>query len=97
MIHGKFCGAMHEWLYKSPQEVFRCYSIGKGIFRGYLTPANVPAILPIPPFSGRAVGNVGGIDQVYVERVTQSSNDSISCSLSPNVAFPQGAFGTSTV
>ena len=74
-------GAMREWLYKSPQEVFRCYSIGKGIFRVYLTPANVPAILPIPSFSGRAVGNVGGIDQVYVERVTQSSNDSISCSI----------------
>ena len=72
---------MREWFYKSPQEVFRCYSIGKGIFRRYLTPANVLEILPIPSFSGRAVRNVGGIDQVYVEQVTRSSNDSISCSI----------------
>ncbi len=38
---------MCEWIYKSPQEVFCCYSIGKGIFRGYLTPASVSVILPI--------------------------------------------------
>ena len=41
----------------------------------------VPAMSLVTSFWTRKVGNVGGIDQVYVERVTQSNNDSISCSI----------------
>lgn len=71
-----------EWLYKSPSGGFPLLLAWEREYLGEIgTPASVPAILPIPSFIGRVIGNVRGIDQVYVERGAQSSNDSISFSV----------------
>ena len=74
--HGKFGGMVHE----TPHKLFAVglplsLAWGREYVGELRTPAGLPAMSPITSFSGRAVGSVKGIDEVYVERGGQSSND----------------------